>query len=159
MSDTDDEFMDIRVSLKHAQAVSRLLDLASRLGIGQINMIGEAVRMGDIPGFAVKDDPRYPDKPDLSFETKERVDALAEAIKQELGYPKNGSYGIGSQNVPDTAKLGWEVKKVIDQALAYHRDPNPSFKGVNYDGVDSLRYAGGPAPTAQIVEPEFSPKP
>lgn len=152
MSDTDEEFMDIRVSLKHARAVSAALDLASRLGLGQINMIGEAVRMGDIPGYA------SPDTPALSFEARERIDALAEALKQELGYPRNGSYGIGSQNVPEGTKLAWEVKKVIDQAIAYHMDPSPSFKGVNYDGL-IVRYATGPEPVAQITEPDASPKP
>lgn len=158
MSGGDDEFMDLRVSLRHAEAVSRLVDVASRLGLGQINMIGEAVRMGDIPGFAQKGDPRFPDSPRVSIEVMERIDALAEAIKQELGYPTNGSYGISSPNVPDSAKLGWEVKKVIDQTLAYHRDPNPAFKGVNYDGLD-LRYSDAPAPTARIVEEEPGPRP
>lgn len=148
----EEEFMDIRVTLGQAREISNALDLKSRLGTGQFDMIGEALRMGSIPAF-VREGSARP-----SIETMERVDALLEQIKQELGYPRNGGYSIGSGNVPDSAKRGWEIKKVVDKALAYHAEPNPSFKGVNYDGV-IVRYTNEPLPTAEIVETATGPKP
>lgn len=45
----------------------------------------------------------------------------------------------------------YEIMKVVQKAVAEDRNPNPSFKGVDYDGL-TVRYTDDPVPEAAIVE-------
>lgn len=70
-------------------------------------------------------------------------------VKNVLGCPSNGSNGIGHLHIDASAHRAYEVSKVLDQALAYHNDPTPKFKGVNYHGL-TVRYTKDVAPIAKI---------
>jgi phosphoribosylamine-glycine ligase len=83
---------------------------------------------------------------------RECIDALDTAMlhaKFHLGYPSNGSMGIGHPHVHVTAKRAYEVEKVLDKVLSEHKDPSPKFRGVNYDGL-IVRYTNDPEPTASV---------
>ena len=51
-------------------------------------------------------------------------------------YPIDGwgsSYGIYSEYVPDTARVAWDLRKVIEHRLAWDRNPEGGFT-VDFDG-------------------------
>lgn len=148
--DNQSERMLLDVSVEQAQAVSRALDAYSRLGIGQLQIIEELIMDEQIP---FSDQIR-----DLNFDEKlarrDTIRRMLGDIKQLLGFTPGSSLGITHERVPRSALLSWTVKKEIEQKLAYHRDPNPSFKGVNYDG-NNLNISGLPdedLPRAVIIE-------
>lgn len=75
-----------------------------------------------------------------------------------LGYPANGSYSIGNARLDGRVQRAYEVKKVLQKALAEHRDPNPSFRGVDYDGL-IIRYTQDPVPLAAVaITPQTLPR-
>lgn len=129
--------------LEQAHVLVAALDLYTRLGIGQLEMVEELFRMEAIPAS----------RP-VSFD--ERM-AMAEALrdqmnaaKQTIGFPRGGSLGIGGTLVPIGAQRAYEMQKVLAKALAEYREPKPSFRGVNYDGL-ILRYTQDPVPTATVT--------
>ena len=134
------------LTLAQAAAMSLALECYARLGIGQFEEIANLVSMGTVPCFTKAAGPRQ----SASLEQAERIGSLAGAIKHELGYPPNGSHGIGHANNHITVKRAWEIRKVVDKVLAEHRDPNPEFRGVNYDGL-VVRYTEDSAPLAAIT--------
>lgn len=69
--------------------------------------------------------------------------------KTVLGYPKNGSHGIGHPHVCESGRRAYELQKVLEKVLAIHRNPNPEFRGVSYDGLGP-RYTKDPAPKVWI---------
>jgi hypothetical protein len=71
-------------------------------------------------------------------------------VKALMGYPSNAHHGLGHRHNPLDGTRAYEVKKVLDKALADHRDPNPPFSGVQHDGL-VLRYTQDPAPEASVV--------
>lgn len=139
--------VQLELTVEQAQAVAQALDVLCRLGIGQFRQIPELVRNGMIPVFAPGGGPRAQADADAC----NAIDDLAAAIGRELGYPRNGSHGIGHAHVSLTAHRAYEVMKVLQKTLAEHANPAPEFKGVNYDGL-VLRYTQDPAPTAHVVK-------
>lgn len=121
------------VTETQARCIVSALDLYLRIGIGQIEEIADLVRCAYIETNDGADWVRC----------IENVETLCKAIKAELGHPSNGSYGIGHKNVRQDAKRAFEIKKQIDRAMSMHRDPNPSFRGVDYDGR-IVRYTDDP---------------
>ena len=71
-------------------------------------------------------------------------------IKSSLRFQQNGSNGIGHPHVAPSTHRAWDVRKVLEKALAEHRNPNPTFRGVNYDGL-IVRYTQDPEPTVEIA--------
>lgn len=137
------------LSIPEARAASDALDFLSRIGIGQIDQLSELVRMDRIQSFSEGK------LEHSSLEACQTVDAIVRHLESLLDYPYGASYGIGHQYVSETAHHAWELKKTIDQTLAMHQDPNPRFRGVNYDGL-SIRYTKETAPEAQISGSEDS---
>lgn len=130
--------------LEQADVLVAALDLYTRLGIGQLEMVEECFRMDDIPTA----------KP-VSFDERMRLAeilrAQMDAAKQTLGFSRGASMGIGGPRVPIGAQRAYEMQKVLAKALAEYRDPNPGFRGVNYDGL-VLRYTQDPAPKAAVAK-------
>ena len=56
-------------------------------------------------------------------------------------------YGIHSEYIPDTARVAWDLQKVIEHRLAWDRQPEGGFT-VDFDGP---RHVGG-EPLAKIVK-------
>lgn len=134
----------LKLNLEQARVVSNALDLYSRLGIGQLEEIAWLVKSDEIPMFT-----QGVTKPKPAQLTHDLIQDKLYDIKQLLMYPTNASYGIGAEHVPVSAKRGYEVKKVLDKALAEYSNPNPDFKGVNYDGL-IVRYTRDKEPKVNI---------
>lgn len=132
--------------MEQADVLCAALDLYTRLGIGQLEMVEERFRMEDIPSAS-------PVSFDERMQMAETLRELLGAAKQTLGFPRGGSMGIGGPRVPVGAQRAYEIQKVLAKALAEYREPNPSFRGVRYDGL-SLRYTQDPVPQASVTRTE-----
>lgn len=118
---------------EQARCVAQALEFYARIGLGQMEILAEQVRLGHI----------QPNEGLDSIEVAQQVERLSKQIKNVLGHPSNGSYGIGGHRVDISAQRAWEIKKQIEKALAEHRDPYPKFRTVDYDGR-ILRYTTDP---------------
>lgn len=114
-----------------AKVLTEALDLYVRVRIGQLGAVTQMARSGQIPYGNVT----------LAKEFSREMDALQtvedciNGAKQALGHPSNGNHGIGHKDVADDTKRAYELMKTLDKVIAQTRDPNPSMRGVNYDGV------------------------
>lgn len=132
----------VELTIEHAEAVASLLDLATRIEMGQIEEISSLMREGRIVVRAGSDaSPATGDESDAA-------DEVCASLKNLLGHPRSGSFGIGSPHVPAEAKRGYEAMKAIQQALHMHLRPDVRHD-VRRDGV-TVRYAAGEVPTARI---------
>lgn len=136
---------------EQAQAVCEALDTYTRLAIGQLEVVSGLVRFGVIPqGHAgTREREQGQDNPRelASAQTCDQVEELLGSAKAALGYYRNGSNGIGHPHVHITGLRAYEALKALSQAVAIQRDPEPKFRGVNYDGL-LVRYTQDPAPVA-----------
>jgi len=138
--------VSISITSEQAYAMRDALDLYSRLCIGQLEEIVRLVERGVIPAAQAAGHNR-------TNATAEQIAQAAEHLgrcKDALGYPRNGSNGIGHPHVDASAHRAYEIQKVLAQALANHSNPNPQFKGVDYDGLGP-RYTLDPEPVATIT--------
>lgn len=145
----------LTLTLEQATALSAAAECYARLCIGQFEELSNLVRHGMIPWFGGARGIEMT-REIASAEEADQIESLAAAMKQTLGYPVNGSHGIGHTHNDITATRAWEIRKVLDKALAEHRDPNPRFRGVNYDGL-TVRYTDDPAPIVQVVSQDMKP--
>lgn len=139
--------VQLTLTLEQAQAVAKGLDLYTRLCCGQLNQVAEMVSTGEIPLLTTGGEARR----SADLDSCDQFGALMDAAKNVIGYPRNGSMGIGHPHVALPARRSWEVLKVLQQALAIDRDPEPHFRGVQYDGL-SVRYTKDPVPVVNVVE-------
>lgn len=142
----ESEPMALQVTLptiEQARAVKDALDVYARLAIGQLDVITGLVRDGTIPiGGRMGSGQRI----EATIEQIEQVEELVNQIKAVLAYPRNGSNGIGNPHVHPSGHRAYEVMKAVARAIAIETNPNPSFRGVDYDGL-TVRYTQDPAPT------------
>lgn len=136
----------LELTLEQARAISAAADLYARIGIGQLEEIKNLVSMGIVPARAEHGEPVH----QASMEVVDLIGEKLSSAKGDLGFHPNGSRGIGHQHNHMSVLRSWEVKKVLDKALALHRDPNPSFPNVDYDGL-ILRLTDDPEPIASVV--------
>ena len=134
--------MTLTVTTEQAEAISRMLDLAMRIHLCQSGEIEMLARMETL---------KHATGRPLTLDERLKVDRRLEDVKRVFGFPGGASFGIGSPHISEDARRGYETMKVIQRALAMHRDPNPTgWRGVNYDGL-TARYTADPAPVAVIV--------
>lgn len=136
----------------HAKNLVQALEAHTRLGIGQLQYVEELMRENVIPlGPNYQAPPRIRDaheraewsvaedqarsQGDLPFEVWDAAARLFNEVKTLTGYHPHSSWGIGAKKVDKAVGVGYEVEKVLKRELALLRDPNPSFRGVDYDGV------------------------
>lgn len=136
----------IELTIEQATALVCALDAYSRLCIGQLDVVTRLVGDGTIPMQAPQSGERFC----AQAETIEEIGLYFDKAKEKLGYPRNGINGIGHRHVHVTGHRAWEIRKVVDRVISLHRDPNPEFRGVNYDGL-IVRYTDDPAPQAEVV--------
>lgn len=130
-----------------ADAVCDSLDAYSRLCIGQLEEVAELVRHGVIPMARMNSEG---ERVMASVEVCNQIEDLMKQVKQLLGYPSNGSHGIGHRHNHLSGLRAYEVKKALSKVVAEQRDPIPKFRGVNYDGLGP-RYTTDPAPVVAVV--------
>lgn len=117
---------DVRMEMptEVAQALSQALDVFSRVGMGQWEVIAEVVH-----------GPWTEVHPDTSaWQQRDELQTLLFAAKRWLGHPQNGSFGIAARGVHDDMKRAWEIKKQIDQALVHATDAARPCYDVRSDG-------------------------
>jgi|GEM_PF-1979872 len=132
----------LKMNVEQAHAIVSLLDLAVRINMCQFGEFEQWARMGII---------KHRDGRELNYDELETLEGTLRYVSSIFGFPSNANFGIGSPHVSKDAHRGYEIKKVLDKALAVHRDPNPTgLRGVNYDGL-IVRYTTEPAPTATIT--------
>lgn len=134
-------------SLDEAQAAAEALDAFTRLGIGQIMIVEEMLRFG-----VVQVEDHTDNRGAAQTKTVDRCKGLFERLRGTLNFAAGQSLGVGNQSVKIEAHRAWEMCKVVRQALVIHREPNPAFRGVHYDGLDLLRYTSDPRPAACVAE-------
>ena len=131
----------IKVTQDQAQAIADALDFYTRICIGQLEEVENLVRSEVVPlasDAGVK-------RKTATIDECDEIRNLMNAAKKILGYPSSGSNGIGHPHVCKTGHMAYEIKKVIEKTLAELRNPNPTFRGVNYDGLGP-RYTTDTAP-------------
>lgn len=135
------------LTLDQAAAVCDGLDAYTRLCIGQLEEVANLVRHGVIP-MAQSDGKG--ERVMAPAEVCDQIEALMNEAKRLLGYPRNGNHGIGHPHIALAGRRSYEIQKVLSKVVAEQRNPNPGFKGVNYDGLGP-RYTTDPAPVAQAA--------
>lgn len=120
------------------------LEIYWRLAIGQFDVITDMVRDGTIPlgGRNGRGERAL-----AELEQIRRIEALAKQIKMELGYTSGGSNGVGNPHVHPSGHRAYESMKALAKVIAVEMNPNPGFRGVDYDGL-TVRYTQDLAPTA-----------
>jgi len=153
---TIDSAVEVKLDGPQAYAVRDACDFYSRICSGDFEEVVNLMRAGVIPEYRQAQDERTR----VAYGKMEEATSRLVAIKRHLGYPDTASLGIGHPHLDPAANRTWEVKKSLEKALAMHRDPNPEFKGVNYDG-NIVRYTRDPAPFATVrdLEPSAAPTP
>lgn len=147
MHKTNEPLVQITLTIGQAYAVADALEMYSRLALGQIEHIAEAVRDGFIP---INKDSQAARR---TSETFAKVDDACALLKGDLGFLPGASYGIGNRQVSTQAHRAYEIKKVLERELALQVNPNPAFRGVHYDGL-TIRYTDDPAPECVILPPQ-----
>lgn len=94
----------LEVTTKQLQIIEEALDQYTRVGIAQLEIVAE-----NIVRF-------FPDNGLNYWGLRENC---FDPIKQKLfGYGSGASHGIGSPKVSDRAKIGYDLQKTIQKALA-----------------------------------------
>ena len=132
--------IDLSMTPAQATATALALDTFSRLAMGQLTIVADLV----IDGHVASCDASLP-PPALTRKVRETMDE----IRAALGHQRGAYLGIGSPKVGKTAKRCYEVEKVLLRVLALLRDPDPTFRDVDYDGL-SMRYTQDPTPEATV---------
>lgn len=134
----------LTLTLDQAVAVRDALDLYTRVCIGQLEEVAHLVRYGTIPVARLFNPERQLASPDQCDE----VVRLMDQAKTVLGYPTNGSNGIGHPHVHITGTRAYEVEKTLAKVIADYQHPT-GFRGVDHDGL-TVRYTQDPAPGATL---------
>lgn len=136
----------LKTTFDQASAISDGLDAYVRLCLGQLEEVTNLVRTGAIPMAGSSQGDRVVASADVCDEIEE----LMMKAKALLGYSRSSNNGVGHRHVSLGAHRCYEAKKVIDQTVAMHRNPNPNFSSVQYDGL-LVRYTQDPAPIADSI--------
>lgn len=134
--------VQVTLTLGQAQALNRALDTYVRIGIGQFETILELMRFDEITPAA--------ERVVIDVALLEKVEEYLKQLKSLMGHYRGASLGIGSPKATASVRRAYEIKKVVAKALAEHRDPSPSLRGVDYDGL-LVRYTQDEAPQAVVV--------
>lgn len=125
MSNPDDGTLTLTLTERQARCISDALDFYSRIGIGQVEELAHKARLGFLRGR----DGRLPGTDRVA-----EIENGCSAIKAALGLERGQALGISHPAASEDARRAHEIKKQIDQFLAMRRNPNPAFRGVDYDG-------------------------
>jgi hypothetical protein len=138
--------VSITVTVEQAKAIKLALDFYSRICIGQLDELEKIIRFGILPRGGLESSA---ERQVASNVDCDNIKNHTRALKVALGYAVNGSNGIGHSHVHLSARRAYEIERIVAKCLIEDEYPNPSFKGVNYDGV-SIRLTGDPLPVATI---------
>lgn len=104
--------------------VLEALDLYTRLGIGQLEILEEHLRMGS---FSPEDDR------ELTFRILDRAKSVIQSLKMDvLGFQSGASFGIHHPSVNPGVSRTWYLLKVLRHRLSWDRQPAGGH-GVGHD--------------------------
>lgn len=149
--DATEPAVQLTVKPVQAEAIIASLDAYTRLCLGQLEEVANLVRHGVIPMAQLN---AKGERQLAPAEVCEQIGVLMDQAKALLGYPRSGCHGIGHPHVAVSGKRAYEVEKVLAKVVSEQRDPNPKFRGVNYDGLGP-RFTTDPAPVATVVRSSF----
>lgn len=147
MHDKNESRFRLTVTEGQARAIVNALDLYTRLGLGQIEELAEVIRLGTIP---LRRDAGAGTRQNVDGNRITGVEEHLYAIKDLLGYPSSGSHGIGHPDNHISVTRCYEAGKILLQAIAIAREPDPSLRTVDYDGL-TVRYTNDPAAEVEEV--------
>ncbi len=134
--------IQVTLTNEQANAVSKALDLYSRVCSGQLEEITNLVNYKAIPlGFT-----KSSQSPVLADSVRKNIASL----KASLGYESNTSHSILSDQVPLNARRCFELQALIDEALSRNDPSIPKFS-VKRDGL-TIRATQDPLPIVTIIE-------
>lgn len=149
IDDNNSADVTITTDIAMARIATWALDFYNRMCLGQVEELGHLVRQNLVPMFS--EDPSTPVAMP-SFDMSDSINDVLNEVKRTLGYPTNGSMGIGHPHMHMSGLRAYELQKVIQKALAYDREEHPAFRTVDYDGI-IVKYTQDPDPTATITAP------
>jgi hypothetical protein len=107
------EKVNLTLTRQQLRLIESALELYMRLGIGQLEIVGEKLLM-ELFYKMFKD--RY-------SSSKEIEDKFLRPMKQEMfGFGPGASFGISSDKVHDGVKIGYDLQKVIQKHIATVED-------------------------------------
>lgn len=142
----------IEVTTRQAEVISKALDVFSRIGIGQLEIISELVNESFIPMSTAEVERKV-----APLATVEDIEELMLKAKALLGHPRGGNHGIGHRHNDQGACHAYEIHKVLAKVLLEHRAPSLRHFGTDSDGL-IVRYTNSPAPRASIKSPTAKPE-
>jgi hypothetical protein len=145
-ADTKSAPAELELDIEQARVLAWACEMVARLGLCQFSYLTEALRSGEIPIWHSTTMRTF----EAISTVSEDFDRLIKQAQALMGFHYGSSHGISSMAVDIVTRRCWEVRKVVEKVLAYHRDPAPTFRGVNYDGL-IVRYTDDPAPVAIIA--------
>lgn len=137
-------FVRLDMSIEHAEALGSLLDLATRIHMGQVSEILSLVEAGTLP---IREDREPACKRKATQHECDRVEDVLVDLRRALGHGSGSYFGIG--HVSPEAKRGYEAMKTVKRALHLHLRPDVR-PHVDADGV-TVRYDKGPVPMASVI--------
>ena len=123
------------LTLKQLKILEDALDLYTRVGIGQLEIIGEKLNT------------LFPSGKHATIPWKLKEKYLNKIKMEFFEFQSGQSYGIGHQKVSDKAKIGYDLQKTIQKTIAEKDDHNRM--SVWHDG-NILKL--GSEPLAKITE-------
>jgi hypothetical protein len=140
-----DATVTMEMTLAHAEAVASLLDLASRLHMGQVSEIAALVSTGSL---LMRDEGVPAGRRDATPDEIANLEDVLKTVQRAIGQPHGASFGIAASS--EEARRGYEVMKVVRKAIHQHLRPEIRHV-VDADGL-TVRYVKDAAPTATIAE-------
>lgn len=100
----------LNLNPKQARVVIEALDVLTRIGMGQLEIVAEHV----------PEDDRYaPDTPvAIRCRQLDQVKAALQQAKHAIGQPVGGSYGIGNPKTTQESKIAYDIECVLRRAVA-----------------------------------------
>jgi len=124
-----------------AAALTRMLDLSVRIHMCQFWEIEMLARFESI---------KHVEGRPLTLDERDELRLRLARVSEVFGFSPSASFGVGSPHVDSDAHRGYELKKVLEKAIAEWREPNPQgIRGVNYDGL-IVRYTDDQASVVRV---------
>lgn len=132
--------VSITLSEQQAQDLILVLDTFVRLGLGQLQIVEELVRMGYVARLGDKT-ARWPGEKQDCFRAGIAV------LKQQLGLQENESMGVGHPALHPAIHRVTDLHDTLRHALSWARQPAGGWT-VNFD--EPMHYGNEPLPVVDI---------
>lgn len=130
---------------EHMEIVERALDLFTRVQLGQMEEVLDLFRWD-----GRKHKPGQEETGPVTLDDMRAADEHLNCVKELLtGFSRGASWSIGSPEVPDAARVAYDVRQVMRQKRSYAKAPEGGMT-VNFD--DPMRWGKLPLVEARLIE-------